>query len=123
MRYRVLGALAAVQVCHCAQCRRAQGSAFATNIPVAKRDLEFLCGEDLLRSFESSPGKERVFCSRCGSPVLSRRTSRPDVVRLRAGLLEEPLELKVDFHFHVDNAASWWPIEDDGLPRYGGSLT
>ncbi len=123
VRYRVLGALAPIQVCHCNQCRRAQGGAFATNIPVATSQLDFLSGENLLKSFEASPGKERVFCGRCGSPVLSRRASRPGVVRLRAGLLEDPVEAKVGFHFYANDAASWWPVEDDGLPRYPGAAS
>ena len=121
IRFRVTGPLAAVQVCHCAQCRRAQGGPFATNIPVETQHLEFVSGEDLLRSFESSPGKERVFCGQCGSPVFSRRASLPGVVRLRAGLLEEPVDTRLAFHAYVDDAASWWPIEDDGLPRHAGA--
>lgn len=121
IRFRISGPLAPMQVCHCAQCRRAQGGPFATNIPVQMSAMEFLAGEDLLRSFESSPGKERVFCSQCGSPVFSRRESLPGIVRIRAGLLDEPVHTHAAFHAYVDDAASWWPVEDDGLPRHGGA--
>lgn len=118
VRFSIQGPLAPIQVCHCAQCRRAQGGPFATNIPVAKAKLSFLSGESLLTRFESSPGKFRVFCAQCGSPVLSERATAPDVARIRAGLLQEPVEARPGFHAHIASQCSWWPIQDD-MPQHG----
>jgi hypothetical protein len=120
VRFRIEGALQPVQVCHCTQCRKAQGGPLATNLPVARSSFELLAGADLLTAFESSPGKRRVFCRRCGSPVYSERDSLPDVLRLRAGLLDEPQALRLLAHFHTASRAAWWPIDDD-LPRYEGT--
>lgn len=117
VRYEVAGPLAPIQVCHCGDCRKAQGSAFATNIPVATADLTWVSGEDRLKAYESSPGKERVFCADCGSPLLSRLTARPDRLRLRAGTLDTPVDTEVALHFHVASKANWWPITDD-KPQY-----
>jgi hypothetical protein len=75
--------------CAIAQCRKAQGGPLVTVIPVAAQRVPLSTAE-LLRS-ESSPGKQRLFCSERGSPVLSRRQSLPGVVRVRAGLINEPL--------------------------------
>ena len=121
IRFEIAGALPPVQICHCSQCRRAQGTAMATNVPVAVSQLRFVQGEALLKTYESSPGKFRVFCSECGSPVLSRRASLPDVVRLRLGLLDEPLDVQLGVHFYTGSKASWWPIHDD-LPQCEGAL-
>jgi len=44
-------------------------------------------GEERIREYESSPGTLRAFCSRCGSPLYSRRRDAPDVLRL--GLLDD----------------------------------
>jgi hypothetical protein len=115
--FTVKGPLEAIQICHCGQCRKAQGSAFASNIPVQRDRFELLSGESLLSAYESSPGKERVFCSRCGSPLFSRRKDLPDVIRLRAGTLDEPVETRPIAHFHVSSKAAWWPILDN-LPRF-----
>jgi len=49
--------------------------------------------------------------------VLSRLESLPGVVRIRAGLLNEPLVTRPAFHFYVDSACNWWSIDDD-LPQY-----
>lgn len=117
VQFSIAGELAPIQVCHCAQCRRAQGGPFATNIPVDKRTLTFSSGERLLARFESSPGKVRAFCSVCGSPVFSARDSLPGVVRIRAGLLHEPVDSRLDFHAFTGSKCSWWPIHDD-LPQH-----
>ncbi len=117
VRFTIQGELAPIQVCHCAQCRQAQGGPFATNIPVDTAALVFHAGLDLLRRFESSPGKVRAFCSVCGSPVFSERTALPGVVRIRAGLLAEPVQARLAFHAHVASKASWWLL-NDGLPQH-----
>lgn len=117
VRFEVDGELAPIQVCHCGDCRKAQGSAFATNIPVATKDFRLISGADRLKAYESSPGKERVFCADCGSPIFSRLTSKPEVVRLRAGIVDEPVKAHLAFHFYTASKASWWPITDD-LPQH-----
>lgn len=112
--------LEAVQICHCSQCRKAQGAPFASNIPVNESDLVFYSGREQIRSFESSPGKERCFCQTCGSPVFSRLATLPGVVRVRAGLINEPLRKGPIAHFFVASKCNWWPISDD-LPQFQSS--
>jgi hypothetical protein len=107
VRFEVAGDLAPIQLCHCSQCRRASGAAFAVS------------GEASLKSFESSPGKARLFCADCGSPIISRSAGDPGMVRVRAGTLDEPVDAPLAFHFHVASKASWMPIIDD-LPRHPG---
>ena len=101
VRFRIKGELGPVQVCHCQQCRKAQGGPFAAVIPVDVLAFHFIEGEALLNAYESSPGKQRVFCSRCGSPVFSRRASLPQVLRVRAGLIDEPLTVGIAWHAHT----------------------
>jgi hypothetical protein len=117
VRLRLRGPLPPVQICHCSQCRQAQGGPFATNLPVARAQLTLEDPHGLLQAYSASPGKERVFCRRCGSPVFSRRTALPDIVRVRAGLLASPAGLQLGFHQHVGSKADWWPL-DDGLPQH-----
>ncbi len=117
IKFTITGSLAPVQVCHCSQCRQAQGGPFATNIPVNRSALAFTAGQELLTQFESSPGKVRAFCSKCGSPVFSARDSLPEVLRIRVGLLQEPVETQLAFHAYTASKCSWWPLNDD-LPKY-----
>jgi hypothetical protein len=115
--FEIAGELAPIQICHCQQCRKAQGTALVTNIPVETGTLHWISGETLLKSYASSPGKQRVFCRECGSPVYSSHEKKPGVVRIRAGLLNEPLDTRPAFHIYTDSACNWWSIED-GLPQY-----
>jgi hypothetical protein len=117
--YEIAGELAGVQLCHCAMCRRASGAAFAANMPVKAGDFRITVGEASVKSYQSSPGKERLFCAECGSPIISRTTAAPGMVRVRAGTLDEPAPTAAVFHFHTASKASWLPITGD-LPQYPG---
>src|SRR4029079_17510517 len=59
--------------CHCETCRKAHGSAFSSVSPVPRDAFRWTKGEDLLAAFESSPGKFRRFCSKCGSQIIAER--------------------------------------------------
>ncbi len=117
VRYRISGELAPIQLCHCQQCRKAQGTPFVSNIPLLRSQFELLSGAELLKAFASSAGKERVFCSQCGSPLYSQRASAPESIRLRAGSLDQDLAVRPAFHAYTHSAANWWQI-DDQLPQY-----
>ena len=119
VRFRIEGELEPIQVCHCSQCRRAQGGPFATNIPVDESRFTLLAGAESLAEFESSPGKRRVFCRICGSPIYSRKDALPGVLRVRASLLEGDLQTRPLAHFFFGSKANWWAIDDD-LPRFDG---
>lgn len=119
VRYEIDGELAPIQICHCSQCRKAQGGPFATNLPVSRENFRLLSGEKALTEFRSSPDKRRVFCRHCGSPLYSARDALPETLRLRAGTLDEPLRTTLEAHYYVESRAHWWPLEDT-LPKHQG---
>lgn len=121
VRYALAGAIGPAVYCHCSQCRRASGSAFAANASVQAADLRILQGRELLREFESSPGKFRVFCAACGSPLYARRSESPDILRLRLGSLDNggPAPA-VRGHIWTGSKAGWHTIAD-GLEQAAGS--
>lgn len=117
VQFSIAGQLEPIQVCHCVQCRKAQGTAVATNVPVNTNGFTLVQGDELLSVFESSPGKQRVFCKVCGSPLYSKRDSLPDVLRIRLGLLNEFIDAPLEAHFYAGSKANWWPV-CDGLPQF-----
>ncbi len=117
VRYRYEGEIEHISVCHCSQCRKAQGSAFATVAPVAKERFRFLSDADLISEYRSSPDKVRAFCKICGSPIYSAKDDVPDVLRLRLGTVDTPFVCTEIFHIFTDSKAPWWEI-GDGHPRY-----
>ena len=116
IRYEIDAELKAASNCHCGQCRKASGAAFGTGATIPTASFKFLAGEELLKEWESSPGKRRCFCGRCGSPILKRNDSRPETLRLRLGTLDTDPGVRPSKHIYVGSKAPWVEIKD-GLPQ------
>ena len=119
VRYQIDGTLGPAIYCHCSQCRRASGSAFASNAPVRARHLRFTSGQDAISEYESSPGQFRAFCSGCGSPLYSRLAADPETYRIRLGSLDGDPGRRPLAHFWVGSKAPWHEITD-GLEQFEG---
>lgn len=117
VRYRITGPIRNIIYCHCSQCRKAQGSAYATNGIVVKKNFELISGENNLTGYESTPGQIKYFCSICGSPIFSKTQSRPDEVRIRLGTIESDISERPVAHIFTTSKANWDNICDD-LPQY-----
>lgn len=122
VRYRIKGELTEVAVCHCHQCKQAQGSAFALNSPLSVDVFSLLSGEDFLQEYRHTPNKRRVFCKRCGSALFSQRDDKPDVLRLRLGTLDEKQLPAPDYHIHAKSAVNWCAF-DPSKPKYPAEKT
>lgn len=117
IRYEINGDIGEIIQCHCQNCRKSNGTAFATNAPVRIQDFKFVQGEHLLKKFQSSEGTQRCFCEVCGSPILAIKSAVPEFYRLRLGTLETPIPHKPTRHLFVTEKANWDMITDD-LPQH-----
>jgi len=99
--------------CHCKMCQRVTGSAFTTSIMVPMNQFQWLCGEELLKPYQSSSGAHRSFCSECGSNMAFIDDSVPDNIFIQSGTINEPCNLKPQSHIYVADKASWHDINDD----------
>lgn len=117
VRFEISGGIRDIVYCHCSQCRKVQGTAFATNGVVNRADFNVIKGEALLTVYETSPGKQKYFCSRCGSPVYSDNTELSEVVRIRLGTIESDISERPSCHIFVGSRANWDVICDD-LPQF-----
>ena len=106
-----------IAICHCAMCRKAQGGPFSAQAPMPADALNVTQGVELLAHHESSPGRHRLFCKQCGSPLFSTNAEEPDVVRIRVGIIDGPLRTRPSAHYYVGQMANWWRI-DDPLLRF-----
>jgi len=117
IQYEIDADLGPVTNCHCGQCRKASGAAFASNASVPTAAFRFVSGAELLKEWESSPGKQRCFCGRCGSPILKRNDDHPETVRLRLGTLDNDPHIKPSRNIYIGSKAPWFEITDS-LPRF-----
>lgn len=94
--------------CHCRDCQRASGSAYAAIVVVPLAAVE-LTGE--LR-YHRSTGEnggvvERGFCPSCGSRVANKLGRMPDILGLMAGNLDDPTLHRPAMDIFTASAHPW----------------
>ncbi|MGH8222397.1 MAG: GFA family protein [Woeseiaceae bacterium] len=117
VQFEITAELSPIDVCYCQMCRKATGGPLATNAAVSTTAFHVIAGAELIAGYESSPGEKRHFCSRCGSPIYSERQDRPQVVRVRVGTINEPLNVRPAVSYHTASKCNWWELADN-LPRF-----
>ena len=117
VRYEVDGDIDDFSHCHCSQCRRLHGGAFATFAGVPRDRFRYLSGEGSIRVYASSETHDRVFCAECGSPVLVSVSGEPNSVYLSMSTVDGDPPRPRGYHIFVGSKAPWYEIDDD-LPQY-----
>lgn len=78
-------------VCHCNNCKKWSGSAFATNVHFPKSALKLENSSKTSSYFDgdTETGRtiERYFCSRCGCCLYIIGPHKPDTVNIASGVL------------------------------------
>lgn len=95
-----------VEHCHCKTCRKAHASAYTTTAGVLRGHFRINRGAELLRAFESSPGKLRKFCSNCGTHLFAERPDQPHII-LRVATLDENPGKNPEFHIWTSHDVQW----------------
>lgn len=114
IEYEILQLDSPIEHCACQTCRKAHAAAFNTAASVKNDHFRWLKGESLLKSYESSPGKKRFFCSNCGTHLVARREGR-DYLILRVATLDEDPGQVPEFEIWASHEVPWL--------RYGPSVT
>ena len=102
--------------CHCTNCRKLTGAAFATYDHVEIDKFRFLSGEDLTVRYESAPGSFRYRCKVCGC-LTPGKASYLKTVSIPAGLFDDDPKVRPRLHVFTSSRAPWWTIQDD-LPQH-----
>jgi hypothetical protein len=114
VKYEISGKVGDIVHCHCKTCRKVHGSAFSSVAAVQDSDFNLL-SKDSLKSFESSVGKHRYFCSNCGTQVYAKRDETSHVI-LRLGSLDSKIDSLEKAHIWVSEKADWYCINSQ-LPE------
>jgi hypothetical protein len=108
VRYSANVEPAFIGVCHCRDCQKFTGSAFATVVAVPKDSLSI---QGRLTTY-SKPGDtgqalERRFCPECGSGIVDEAAVMPGVVMINVGTLDDSSWVKPAMQIYCDSAQSW----------------
>ena len=102
--------------CHCRSCRKAHSAVFAPTAGVLHHHFRWLRGEDKLTAYASSAGKQRLFCSVCGSQMIAQRAGHPNVL-LRVATLDEDPGSEHSLHIWRSHDVAWLEDQSD-TPSY-----
>ncbi|HEV2334025.1 MAG TPA: GFA family protein [Stellaceae bacterium] len=118
VRYRAEADAGSATVCHCRDCQKFTGSAFAALVMVPKGALSVTGGWKTFTSLGGS-GKPilRHFCPECGSSLAEEPGTRPGMVILNVGTFDDPAAVKPGREIFRDDALPWVEVAGD-IPRF-----
>lgn len=110
VRYELLTSPKAVSHCHCSQCRKGHGAAFASYGSIPRNRLRILRGAASIKTYVSSPTVNRDFCAECGSTLFWSRSQGEfaNWVSIALGTLDTPFLPTKQNHVHIDSAVPWY---------------
>jgi hypothetical protein len=108
VRYRLAAEPLIVHCCHCLNCQRQTGSAFVVNLMIEADRVELLSGRPEEVPVPRDDGSEQVIrrCPTCQVAVFSIY-SRPELLFVRAGTLDEPTGVTPDVHIFTRSKVDW----------------
>lgn len=117
VHYEISGEIGDGFYCHCKRCRKASGSAFASNAIINADDFKVIKGQQFFKKYSNAEtGLDRFFCQNCGSPLLSKRPAS-GITAIRLGSIDSSLLKGPKAHIFVGSKAEWNEIADN-LPCF-----
>ena len=115
VRYEITGSFEMAGHCHCSICRKSHGAAFVTWAGVNPDQFRWTSGVEFLERYESSAGKQRCFCEKCGSPLVL--TDSGQIMEVVLGTIDGDPGVRPREHIFVASKAPWYEIAD-ALPQF-----
>jgi hypothetical protein len=98
--------------CHCTDCRAATGAAYGTLLFVDESALQIKGTPKVYRhKSDSGSDMEKLFCPDCGSQMFGRNSNRPNVMSIRAGVLDQTAEVKPGVNVYMSSRIESTPID------------
>jgi hypothetical protein len=106
-------------LCHCRDCQRANGGAYTAAIRVPAAGFRVMKGEPkhYVKIADSGNRVTRAFCPECGSPLFLQVSTRPDLVGIRVGTLDDPSWFRPEAHVFARSVQPWDYMNPD-IPSY-----
>jgi hypothetical protein len=119
VRYRMTTPPLFVHCCHCKDCQRQTGSAFALNALIETDRVDMLSGETQRYDMPTDSGRPHgVYrCTHCGTAVWSEYGGLKVLRFVRVGTLDDPSALPPDVHIYTRSKLPW-VVLPDGVPRF-----
>jgi len=115
VQYRMLSTPMFVHCCHCTDCQRHTGGAFAINALIETDRIQLLSGEPQPVSMPTESGRPHDIyrCPTCQVAVWSDYGRRPKLRFVRVGTLDRPHNIEPDVHIFVRSKVPWVRLPED----------
>jgi hypothetical protein len=95
-------------LCHCSDCQKFSGSAFAAVFAVPQPAVSVT---GTLKTFtkngDSGKATHRQFCPECGSPIMDEADLMPGAVMIYVGTLDDPSQVNPGMQIYCASAQPW----------------
>lgn len=114
IRFRLKAKPMFVHCCHCTDCQRQSGSAFALNAIIENDNIERLTDEPTPFSVPTTSGRPHDIyrCAHCHTAVWSDYGRRPNYRFVRIGTLENAAFVQPDVHIFTRSKQAWVRLPD-----------
>jgi hypothetical protein len=108
-----------VNCCHCRDCQRQAGSAFAINALIETDRIEVKSGEVKPFRMPTDSGRPHDIhrCAACGTALWSDYGGRPGLRFVRVATLDDPAALPPDAHIFTRSKLPWVDLGDE-IPAF-----
>jgi hypothetical protein len=115
IRYRLKTKPMFVHCCHCRDCQRQTGSAFALNALIETDRIEILSGKPEAVNMPTDSGRPHDIyrCPACRIALWSDYGRRPALRFVRVGTLDDASALPPDVHIFTRSKLPWVRLPDD----------
>ena len=119
VRYRLTSDPMFVHCCHCRDCQRQMGSAFALNALIESDRMTMFSGapESVPVPTDSGRPHEIFRCPKCLTAIWSDYGRRGVLRFLRVGTLDDPSALPPDVHIYIRSKLPWVTLPA-GVPAF-----
>ena len=109
VRYRLTDAPLIVHACHCTECQRQSGTAFATNALIESACVEVTQGQTVEANLPTESGRPHpaARCGACGITLWSHYGGRRATSFIRVGTLDEARSITPDVHIFTRSKVAW----------------
>jgi hypothetical protein len=116
--FEVQGPPSAFRYCHCSRCRKASGSAHASNLFVPAKQFRWLAGKELVNHYKVPEARTFAvsFCTHCGTRVPHEITERNEFL-VPAGALDGDPGSRPQHNIFWNSKAPWF-VETPDLPKF-----
>ena len=120
LRYEIAAPPMTIYNCHCTNCQKISGSAFATVLMIARDTFAFTKGEPAVTEWTATTGRTRFgwFCGSCGIRIAHGTHAAPEetaskVLSVRAGTLDDASWVRPVADGWTRSAQPWVKASDD----------